>query len=303
MVENQAEVLTYLQAGMHSVPDDEVRSAAFLREANMMDLRQLLKRKYSEGKAFGVDEMFEKARTDIASARAANLESQRVGAESTKRFKPAILPANLWPADLQSKLENGLFCPLEETPASQIQNEKQYLQRYLDMKALINDGKNPFASELLEEIPDFEVELVSSGTSAGAHPGTAPEGSEPLSEEAKRLGMLRWCMHHHAGELRMYGGRWVRSRTPEGTPSPIPTWAKPLKHAETVALEKRTHPILSSGDHSLLGLGAGQTDSRCPETCLQGLIRGGFWAEGPDFTWVRESRTWDLPSMLHVYGA
>ena len=193
VVENQAEVLTYLQAGMHSVPEDEVRSAAFLREANMMDLRQLLKRKYSEGKAFGIDEMFEKARTDIASAREANLESQRVGAESTKRFKPAILPAHLWPADLQSKLENGLFCPLEETPASQIQNEKQYLQRYLEMKALINTGKNPFASELLEEIPDFEVELVSSGTAAGAQgPGTAPEGTEPLSEEAKRLGMLRW---------------------------------------------------------------------------------------------------------------
>ena len=194
VVENQAEVLTYLQAGMHSVPENEVRSAAFLREANMMDLRQLLKRKYSEGKAFGIDEMFEKARTDIASAREANLESQRVGAESTKRFKPAILPAHLWPADFQSKLENGLFCPLEETPASQIQNEKQYLQRYLEMKALINTGKNPFASELLEEIPDFEVELVSSDTAAGAQsPGTAPEGTEPLSEEAKRLGMLRWA--------------------------------------------------------------------------------------------------------------
>ena len=104
----------------------------------------------------------------------------------------------------------------------------------------------------------------------------------------------------------MYGGRWVRSRTPEGTPSPIPTWARPLKHAETVALEKRTHPVLCSGDTIEPIL---YSDSELEQQIRDGQrpafkdIRGGFWAEGPDFTWVRESRTWDLPSMLHVYGA
>ena len=100
------------------------------------------------------------------------------------------------------------------------------------MKALINTGKNPFASELLEEIPDFEVELVSSDTAAGAQgPGTAPEGTEPLSEEAKRLGMLRWCMHHHAGELRM--AKW-RHR--------CPTSSSPMIGSVERTLTTRTGP-------------------------------------------------------------
>ena len=75
----------YLQAGMQEVPDADVKSAAeFLRKANMMELRQLLKRKYAEGKAFGMYELFKKARAEIGTARAANLESQKMGEANTK---------------------------------------------------------------------------------------------------------------------------------------------------------------------------------------------------------------------------
>ena len=160
VVENQAEVLTFLQAGMQDVPDADVKAASFLWESNMMELRQFLKRKYAEGMAFGMDEIFEKTRTDIATARAANLESQRLGAENTKRFKPAIIPPNLWPEDLQAKLENGLFFPLRETAVTEIQSEKQYLQRYLNIKHAINNGENPFASELLAETQQVPMALV-----------------------------------------------------------------------------------------------------------------------------------------------
>ena len=309
VVENQAEVLTYLQAGMHSVPEDEVRSAALISPGGQHDGLtsapqaevlggQSLRHRWDVWEGPHRHCLSPGSQLGISASRGRIYQTIQTG------HPPCTLVACRPPIQagertlLSTGGDAGFADPEWEAVPPALLGDEGVDQRRQEPLRIRAPGRDPGL---------WGGVGVLSGTAAGAQgPGTAPEGTEPLSEEAKRLGMLRWCMHHHAGELRMYGGRWVRSRTPEGTPSPIPTRARPLKHAETVALEKRTHPVLCSGDTIEPIL---YSDSELEQQIRDGQrpafkdIRGGFWAEGPDFTWVRESRTWDLPSMLHVYGA
>ena len=124
---------------------------------------------------------------------------------------------------------------------------------------------------------------------------------DELEGDAKKLAMILWACKRHKGELRMFGGKWVKDGMAE-----IPSWAETIKtpEAQLMAVERRTHPSDHDGDYTAPVLyldDAIQTAISNTRPYLH-EIKGIYWAEGTSGTWRRESRTWSLPALVNVFG-
>ena len=132
---------------------------------------------------------------------------------------------------------------------------------YLEAKAVISLGRNPFPAALLSDLPDLTgIPMPKAGgaegpdrpptippasrsgvTSSGAEgpdkPSATPVGLDTKDPEVQ-LSVLRWMMSKRVGEVRIFAGRWVRRPGPVH----VPDWAKNLTKANPEALEKGTHP-------------------------------------------------------------
>ena len=113
--------------------------------------------------------------------------------------------------------------------------------------------------------------------------------------------MTRLC-NLHWGELRQFGGVW---RLAWGAYNP-PAWAKRMKPEELTALERRTHP---SDMPTCKFQPCIYTEQDLEAQVRQGLrpdpttVVGGFWAPRDDVRhWSRQTQTWSLPALFHVYG-
>ena len=109
----------------------------------------------------------------------------------------------------------------------------------------------------------------------------------------------------------MFGGVW--RRVPEFSP-PLPDWAQPKPGALSAkevdryrALERRTHPSSFGSD---MVEPFHYTDQEVEEHRQAGTrpplgsILSIWWAHdtAKDEKWRRESRTWDLKSLIHIYS-
>ena len=102
---------------------------------------------------------------------------------------------------------------------------------YLEAKAVISLGRNPFPAALLSDLPDLTgIPMPKAGGSGAARPGaegpdrppTILPGAEgpdkpsatPVGLDTKdpevQLSVLRWMMSKRVGEVRIFAGRWVR---------------------------------------------------------------------------------------------
>ena len=158
---------------------------------------------------------------------------------------------------------------------------------YLEAKAVISLGRNPFPAALLADLPDLAgIPIPKAGGAGAARPGaegpdrrpTIPpaSGSGATSSGAEgpdrpsatpggldtqdpevQLAVLRWMMSKRVGEVRIFAGRWVRRPGPVH----VPDWANK---------------------------------------------RSIFWAAphdpDDDFHWARQISSWTLPGLLGMFG-
>ena len=111
---------------------------------------------------------------------------------------------------------------------------------YLEAKAVISLGRNPFPAALLSDLPDLTgipmpkaglvrraqvpraligrrppPALGSGATSSGAagpdKPSATPVGLDTKDPEVQ-LSVLRWMMSKRVGEVRIFAGRWADDR-------------------------------------------------------------------------------------------
>ena len=119
---------------------------------------------------------------------------------------------------------------------------------------------------------------------------------------AFKLALLTRMCNHHFGELRQFGGVW---RLAYGRFNP-PKWAKQLKREELIALETRTHPADLRNWNFTPCLYTEEDVKKQVEAGLRPApekIRGGFWAPyDEERYWQRQTQTWTLPALFHVYG-
>ena len=126
---------------------------------------------------------------------------------------------------------------------------------YLEAKAVISLGRNPFPAALLTDLPDLTgIPIPKAGGSGVARPtgssGATSSGAEGLDKPSAtpvgldtqdpevQLAVLRWMMSKRVGEVRIFAGRWVRRPGPVH----VPDWANNLTKVNPEALEKGTHP-------------------------------------------------------------
>jgi hypothetical protein len=111
-------------------------------------------------------------------------------------------------------------------------------------------------------------------------------------------------MARQAGIVRLLGGRWSLK------PGPLllPAWAtdlKKLSNDQLIQLERRTWPAgestFSTKEHTDEDLEWHASRERRPRPSQ---LRSIYWAarDDPEWHWVREVQTWDLPSLFSVHG-
>ena len=166
------------------------------------------------------------------------------------------------------------------------------ITEYKEMKGFLQSSNTrQFAPKLYSELPETPVkELDLDGTMVGpTHP-------------AFKLALLTRMCNHHFGELRQFGGVW---RLAYGRFNP-PKWAKQLKREELIALETRTHPAHLRNWNFTPCLYTEEDVKKQVEAGLRPApekIRGGFWAPyDEERYWQRQTQTWTLPALFHVYG-
>ena len=164
---------------------------------------------------------------------------------------------------------------------------------YLEAKAVISLGRNPFLAALLSDLP-------ARPGAEGPKPSATPVGLDTKDPEVQ-LSVLRWMMSKRVGEVRIFAGRWVRRPGPVH----VPDWAKNLTKVNPEALEKGTHPK----NHQVGGLPWARysvdelnQQAQAGDRPYPGDLRSIFWA-GPhdpdeDFHWTRQISSWTLPGLL-----
>ena len=205
---------------------------------------------------------------------------------------------------------------------------------YLEAKAVISLGRNPFPAALLSDMPDLTgIPMSKAGGSGVARPGAegpdrpptipAASGSGATSSGAKgpdkpfatpvgldtkdpevQLSVLRWMMSKRVGEVRIFAGRVRRPG-----PVHVPDWARNLTKVNLEALEKGTHPR----NHQVGGLPWARysveelnQQAKAGDRPNLGDLRSIFWAAphhpDEDFHWARQILSWALPGLLGVFG-
>ena len=281
------EVLGEMQTGALSVADKEALGAKVLRQLDMEHYKECLKRSYLDGPGASILQ----AQTSIEKAREQNLAMQARGQKMAADLHLIPEPRSFWTDRARSAFEQNVFAPEFEMDGAMAIDHEAVITEYKEMKGFLQSSNTrQFAPKLYSELPETPVkELDLDGTMVGPnHP-------------AFKLALLtRMC--NHLGELRQFGGVW---RLAYGRFNP-PKWAKQLKREELIALETRTHPADLRNWNFTPCLYTEEDVKKQVEAGLRPApekIRGGFWAPyDEERYWQRQTQTWTLPALFHVYG-
>ena len=275
------------------------------------------------------------AQTTAEEAKAKHQARQAKGALETRMLEPIKPPFSAWPNEVRVAIETGVFEPTTAWRDFSMDDLTSLTDSYLEAKAVISLGRNPFPAALLTDLPDLAgipmpkaggsgvarpgaegpdrqptipPALGSGATSSGAEgpdkPSATPVGLDTQDPEVQ-LAVLRWMMSKRVGEVRIFAGRWVRRPGPVH----VPDWANNLTKVNPEALEKGTHPRshqaggLPWARYSVdeLNQQAKAGDRPYPED-----LRSIFWAAphdpDEDFHWARQISSWTLPGLLGMFG-
>ena len=282
------EVLGEMQTGALSVADKEALGAKVLRQLDMEHYKECLKRSYLDGPGASILQ----AQTSIEKAREQNLAMQARGQKMAADLHLIPEPRSFWTDRARSAFEQNVFAPEFEMDDAMAIDHEAVITEYKEMKGFLQSSNTrQFAPKLYSELPETPVkELDLDGTMVGpTHP-------------AFKLALLTRMCNHHFGELRQFGGVW---RLAYGRFNP-PKWAKQLKRQELTALETRTHPADLRNWNFTPCLYTEEDVKKQVEAGLRPApekIRGGFWAPyDEERYWQRQTQTWTLPALFHVYG-
>ena len=221
------------------------------------------------------------AQTTAEKARAQNLELQRKGAENIRQLRPCPAPPSLWDDKLRKALEKGDLCPLHPMGDVYEDDIVNATRKYISIKSALSQGQIPFAPHLTSDMPDVEGQT-----------------------EANPLLLLKWMMTRQAGTVRLLGGKWVI----KSGPLLVPAWAnevRKLTDDQLLSIERRTWPAgdstFTTKEYTDEDLEWHVSRDRRPRPSQ---IRNLYWAvhDDPEWHWVREVQTWDLPSLFTVHG-
>ena len=282
------EVLGGMQTGALSVADKEALGAKVLRQLDMEHYKECFKRSYLDGPGASILQ----AQTSIEKAREQNLAMQARGQKMAADLHLIPEPRSFWTDRARSAFEQNVFAPEFEMDDAMAIDHEAVITEYKEMKGFLQSSNTrQFAPKLYSELPETPVkELDLDGTMVGpTHP-------------AFKLALLTRMCNHHFGELRQFGGVW---RLAYGRFNP-PKWAKQLKREELIALETRTHPADLRNWNFTPCLYTEEDVKKQVEAGLRPApekIRGGFWAPyDEERYWQRQTQTWTLPALFHVYG-
>ncbi|CAK9102413.1 unnamed protein product [Durusdinium trenchii] len=259
-----------------------------------MDFKAVLKKRMLEEASGSTEDSLKAAVTSLEKAKEANKKIQDQGTAFMENSRPGRMTSN-------------------KSWRHQVPDPSDMLQHYLPAMRALQNGQNPWADnpKLLEEMPDLKHTASTPGADGAAVTGPGMATLNEMDEEAKKLAMLLWALKVHRGELRMFGGVW--RRVPEFSP-PLPDWAQPKPGALTPkevdryrALERRTHPSSFGADmvepfhYTDQEVEAQRQEGTRPPL---GSILSIWWADDTDKDekWRRESGTWDLKSLIHIYS-
>ena len=287
MVDLTTEVLGEMQSGALSVADKEARGAQLLRQLDISHFRDCLKRSYLDGPGANIAH----AQTTVEEARRQNLARQAAGAKNSKELFVKPEPMSIWSAKARAAFESNVFAPESDPQDAMAIDVDSVVGEYKEMKQFLMEGKRIFTPCLLSELPGTatqEIEIDGMMVN-NAHP------------EFKLALLTRLC-NLHWGELRQFGGVW---RLAWGEFKP-PAWAKRMKLEELTTLDRRTHPSdmptwkFQPCIYSEQDLEAQVRQGLRPDPAT---VVGGFWAPKDDVRhWSRQTQTWSLPALFHVYG-
>ena len=287
MVDLTTEVLGEMQSGALSVADKEARGAQLLRQLDMNHFRDCLKRSYLDGPGANIAQ----AQTTIEEARRQNLARQEAGVKQTKELYLKPEPFSAWSNKARAAFESNVFAPESDPQDAMAIDVDGVVEEYKKMKQFLLEGRRLYTPVLLSALPDtakMKIEID----------GVMVDNTHPQFKLAVMTRLCNW----HWGELRQFGGVW---RLAWGEYNP-PAWAKKMKPQELTALERRTHP---SDMPTWKFQPCIYSDQDIQAQVRQGLrpdpdtVVGGFWAPRDDVRhWSRQTQTWSLPALFHVYG-
>ena len=253
----------------------------------MSHFRDCLKRSYLDGPGANIAQ----PQTTIEEARRQNLARQAAGVKSTQGLFLKPEPISAWSDKARAAFESNIFAPEPDPQDAMAIDVDSVVGEYKEMKQFLLEGKRPYTPCLLSALPDtakMKIEIE----------GVMVDNTHP---QFKLAVMTRLC-NLHWGELRQFGGVW---RLAWGEYKP-PAWAKKMKLQKLKALEQRTHP---SDMPTWKFQPCIYTEQDLAAQVRQGLrpdpdtVVGGFWAPRDDCRyWSRQTQTWSLPALFHVYG-
>ena len=204
-------VLQPFQEGLQSVAASSVYSPGvdLLRKSNLEQVQAKLKEAYFKDSGFSSVKAFEQAQTTLAEAKAANKRMQDQGILWMKNHTLDIPDASVWPEGFKTKLEQGLFRPIDANPEDNRFGPAELNRQYISFMDKLNLGKNAFPPKLFDEMPDLQVQLFK-GRAGAAGPSDEPEGMDYLDGDARNMAMILWAIKRHKGEQRMHSGVWKK---------------------------------------------------------------------------------------------
>ena len=112
------------------------------------------------------------AQTTAEEAKAKHQARQAKGSLETRMLEPITPPFSAWPSEVRVAIETGVFEPTTAWRDFSMEELTSLTDSYLEAKAVISLGRNPFPATLLSDLPDLTgIPMPKAGGSGAARPG------------------------------------------------------------------------------------------------------------------------------------
>ena len=109
------------------------------------------------------------AQTTAEEAKAKHQARQAKGALETRMLEPITPPFSAWPSEVRVAIETGVFEPTTAWRDFSMDDLTSLTDSYLEAKAVISLGRNPFPAALLSDLPDLTgIPMPKAGGSGAA---------------------------------------------------------------------------------------------------------------------------------------
>ena len=95
------------------------------------------------------------AQTTAEEAKAKHQARQAKGSLETRMLEPITPPFSAWPSEVRVAIETGVFEPTTAWRDFSMDDLTSLTHSYLEAKAVISLGRNPFPAALLSDLPDL----------------------------------------------------------------------------------------------------------------------------------------------------